>query len=65
MLREACTGSVGYRFDKVQVVLRRDNGHVPHIGGQEGQLGLHVNAGAIPAQQRVDGKTVPLIPRAE
>ena len=38
---------------------------MPHVGCQQGKLGLDIDPGAIPAQQGLDCEGVPLIPGAE
>jgi len=37
---------------------------MPHVGGQQGQLDLHVGADLIPPQQGPNGEAVAFMPRA-
>ena len=46
------------RLDPVQVIVGGGHGSVPHIGGQQRELGLNLGALPIPAQQSIHGKAV-------
>ena len=61
MIREPFTGRRAERFDEVQVVMRRHCRTVPQVGRQQGQLGLDIGAGSVPAQQGIHGETMPKI----
>ena len=64
MVRESRAGRGREGFDELQVVRGRDDRDVPHVGGQEGQLRLHVQSGAVPPEECVDGESVTEIMRA-
>ena len=53
--QEAFVGRFGDGFEPVQVVGGRDHREVSHGGREHRQLGSHIDPGAIPAQQDVDG----------
>jgi hypothetical protein len=59
---ESLTGERGQRLDELQVILRRDDGDVSHVGRQQRQLGIDIGAGAVPSQQRLDRKGVTVMP---
>jgi hypothetical protein len=40
----------------------RRHTNVPHIGGQQGELGLDIGALPVPTQQCIDGEAVSLMP---
>ena len=62
---ESRTGHDRERFDELEVVGGRDDRDVPHVGGEEGQLRLHVETGAVPPEEHVHGECVALIPISE
>ena len=64
MVGESRTGCARKGFDELQVVRRRDDRDVPHVGGQVGQLRLHIESGAVPSEERVDGESVAKIVHA-
>jgi hypothetical protein len=47
---ESLAGGGAERFDEVQVMMRRYDRTVPQLGRQQGQLGLNIGAGSVPAQ---------------
>ena len=51
-------------LDELEVVRSRDHRDVAHVGGQEGQLRLHVQSGTVPSVERGHGESVPEIMRA-
>ena len=61
MIREPLAGRGAERFDEVQVMMRRYGRAVPQVGRQQGQFGLNIGAGSVPAQQGIDSETVPKI----
>ena len=64
MVGESRTGGGREGFDELEVVGGRDDRDVPHVGGQEGQLRLHVESGAVPPEERVHGESVAEVMRA-
>ena len=64
MVGESRTGRGREGFEELEIVRGRDDRDVPHVGGQEGQLRLHVQSGAVPPEERVHGESVPEIMRA-
>jgi hypothetical protein len=62
MASESLAGERGKWLDELQVVLRRDDRYVPHVGRQQRQLDVDVGTGAVPAQQRLNRKGVAFIP---
>ena len=65
MVGESRAGGGREGFDELEVVGGRTDRDVPHVGGEEGQLRLHVESGAVPAEERVHCERVPLIPISE
>ena len=61
---EAIAGLGCQLIDEVQIVLGGDDGDMPHVGGQQWQLGPGIGACAVPAQQRIHCKAVTIMPRA-
>jgi len=61
MAREARTRLQGEGLEEGEIVLGGDDRHVPHVGSERGKLGLHVDAGAVPPQERLVGKCVPQV----
>jgi len=47
--------------NEVQVVGRRDDRHVTEVHRELRELGLHIDVGSVPAQQRLDRKGMPKI----
>ena len=45
----------------MQVTVGRDYGDVPQVGRQEWQFRSHIGTRAVPANQRIDRKTMPKI----
>jgi hypothetical protein len=64
MTGKSGAGQGSKRFDKVQIVVRGGYVDMTHIGGQERELRLYFNAGAIPSKQGVNCEAVAKIMNA-
>ena len=65
MVGESRAGGGREGVDELEVVGGRDDRDVPHVGGEEGQLRLHVESRAVPPEERVHGECVSVIPISE
>jgi hypothetical protein len=64
MLRESLTGGKAERLDEMQVIVRRHCRAMSQVGRQQGQFGIDIGAGPVPAQQSIYGKTMSIMPLA-